>query len=100
MRFALGRADTAACQRFTLVERLRHREPRRLHEIDGDQRGDVGDRIAVAGDEFAAAKLAVEQFEKPGDARLVGLGPFRQLRHFQLLHRRMQMAEHRGDAET
>ena len=31
---ALGRAETSACQRFTLASVLGHRELRRLHEID------------------------------------------------------------------
>ena len=34
--FALGRADTRACQRVTLASVVRHVELRRLHEIDRD----------------------------------------------------------------
>ena len=45
------------------------------------------------------AKLAVEQLQERHHARLVGLGPFRQLRHFELLHRWMQVTKHRGYAE-
>jgi hypothetical protein len=42
---------------------VRHRQPSRLHEVDSDQRGDVGDREPVASDELAFSELFVEQFE-------------------------------------
>ena len=80
---------------FHMSEVFRHNEPRRLHEIDRHQRGDIGDRIAIAGDEFALGQFLVQQFEEPDRARPHGLGIGRHLRHFQCLHRRMQMAEHR-----
>ena len=47
----------------------RHRKTRRLHEIDGDQRRDVGDRIVRARRRTAAGELAVEDRQEIGDAR-------------------------------
>ena len=40
---------------------LGHGDAGRLHEIDGDQRRDVGNRIIRAGDEPLSPELLIEQ---------------------------------------
>src|SRR5829696_6749670 len=76
---------------------VRKTELRRLHEIEPDEPGDIGDREAVAGDEPAVGELAVEKAQELDDPRLVGLAPGRDLRHLHLGHRRVEVAEDRGD---
>ena len=97
---ALGRAETSACQRRTLAQVFRHRELGGLHEIDRDQAGDVGDGVAVAGRERPVRELAVEDAEKIHDARLVGLGPGRHLRHLHLASWPGGCCGTRGRSET
>ena len=74
-------------------ELVRHRKLRRLHEIHGDQAGNVGDREGIAGDKRAMLQLRIEQADEFLDARLVGLGPGGDLWHLHLLHSRMRVAE-------
>src|SRR6266545_6882288 len=76
-----------------IPERVGDRELRRLHEIDGDEAGDVGDRELVTGDERSVGELAVEQGDELQDARLVGLSPGRHLRDLHRFHRRMRVAK-------
>src|SRR5215207_11468133 len=54
---------------------VRHAELRRLHEVEPDEPGDVGDREAVADNEPAVGELAVEKAQELDDSRLVGLAP-------------------------
>src|ERR1044071_3444376 len=61
-------------------EFLGHDQLRRPHEVDGEQRGDVGDRVVITRDEHAVLQLAVEQREKFEYARTVRLAPFGDLR--------------------
>jgi hypothetical protein len=65
----------------------------RLHEIHSDHGCDVGDRVAIAGDEFAAQQALCPA--APG--RPVPWAgwphPIRDLRHFPFLHRRMRVPE-------
>jgi hypothetical protein len=67
---------------------------RDFHEIDGDQRSDVGNGELLADYVGPALEFAVEEFQEVADARLVGFAPFRHLRVDQRLHVRMQMLEH------
>ena len=95
---ALGRLDTSSCQRRG-SSALRPFDARRLHEIDGHQRRDVGDRIVVPGDEAPrcpAPHPGLQDLQRP---RLVGLAPGGHLRHLQLRHGRMQVPERLRHAE-
>src|SRR6516225_10495905 len=73
---------------------LWHSEIGALHEIDCDQAGDIGNAVAVPGDERHVLYFAVENTETLRDARLVGLGPSRDLRHLQLLHGGVGVPKH------
>src|SRR5262249_30113696 len=90
---ALGRAETAACQRFTLLA------PSGIVSLPGFMKStatcmvNVGHRVAITRNEFARGELAVEHFEEPGDTGPVRLGPCRHMRYLKFLHRRMRMAE-------
>lgn len=48
-------------------------------EIDRHERQDVGDRVAVAGDELAHRQLSVQHLEKPNGAGDAALGERRDL---------------------
>src|SRR5215211_2012325 len=76
-----------------VLEFVRHRELCRLHEIDGDETGDIGHRERIPRNKRAVLQLVVENGDELLDARLVGLSPRRHLRHFHLLHCRVQVAK-------
>ncbi len=55
----------------------RHGDAGRLHEIDRDQAGDVGDGEFVAGREFAQRQFSVEQDEEVERASACSPRPIR-----------------------
>src|SRR6516225_11071019 len=68
-------------------------------EIDRHERHDVGDRVAVAGDELAPRQVAVQHLEEPRGAGAAALGERRDLL---VIVRARQSAAHeagRGVAE-
>ena len=76
-----------------------NRELGRLHQIDCDETGDVGDREAIAGRIGTRRQLAVQQSQEILNAGLVGFAPRGNLRIFERFHAGMKMAKHLGHAE-
>src|SRR5262249_14852162 len=76
---------------------FRHGNTCRLHEVDCNQPGDVGDREFVASDEFSSGKLVIEQLREFQGLRLVDLAPFGNLRDLPVLHGWMDVTEGGGD---
>src|ERR1700682_2607205 len=74
---------------------LRDVELRRLHEIDRDEPGDVGNAELVSSDKLSFREFAVQELQGLGPPRLIDFRPLRHLRHLQLGHTRMLMTKDR-----
>ena len=72
---------------------------RNLHEIGCDGRGNVGHGEAVSRKEPGFRERMIEDADNFGDARLVRLGPCRNLRLFKLRHGGVQMPEDLRDGK-
>jgi hypothetical protein len=74
-------------------------------EVDGDERGDVGDRIMIGADEFALAQTLVQEIVHPGDALAPAIGQGRDLLERDrageaaILHAGRGVAQHLGTAD-
>src|SRR5215211_961290 len=75
-------------------EFLRNGEVGRLHEVDRDQTGYVGNGEVIAGHIELILQFTIHDAEELDDTRFVDLGPFGQLRGLQLLHGRVRVAEY------
>src|SRR5690348_14845078 len=92
---ALGRADTAWYQRRKWLR------PSGTGSFDTFMKSTATSAVmsATPGDIGPLRKLAVEELEEVGNARLVGLTPFRHLPMDQRLHERVQVLKHRRDRQ-
>src|ERR1700687_3289003 len=74
---------------------LRDVEFRRLHEINRDEPGDVGNAELVSSDELSFREFAVQELQELRHPWLIDFRPLRHLRHLQLGHPWMLMTEDR-----